>query len=67
MASSAPLPPLENVFIAIHLVLARRLMVTHFDMDLNPTVAIKDLKEELVAQVNERKRQKPQQQCRNKF
>ena len=51
MASST-LPPLENVFIAIHLVLARRLMVTHFDMDLNPTVPIKDLKEELVAQVN---------------
>ena len=33
-------------------------MVTHFDMDLNPTVAIKDLKEELVAQVNGRKRKK---------
>lgn len=42
---------LDNVFITIHLVLAKRLMVTHFDMDLNPTVPVRVLKEELVRQV----------------
>ncbi|PVD32420.1 hypothetical protein C0Q70_07854 [Pomacea canaliculata] len=42
---------LDNVFITIHLVLAKRLMVTHFDMDLNPTVPVRVLKEELVRQL----------------
>lgn len=42
---------LDNVYIAVHLVLARRQMVVHFDMDLNPTVPIRILKEEMVAQL----------------
>ncbi|XP_076457304.1 uncharacterized protein LOC143291322 isoform X2 [Babylonia areolata] len=49
--SSANPPPTPNLFLTVHLILARRWMVTHFDMDLNPTVPIGQLKEELATQL----------------
>lgn len=39
------------VFIAIHLVLARRWIASHFDMDLNTSTPIRHLKAELADQL----------------